>query len=108
MVPLHAYIKYECNTLKYDKVCSKIPMFNFDLLLFIIDLFILYKHIDINILKTFTNLKNIIKQYLNITEIQFHLLLDILNKQKYMNKKHIYLYNLSNIIAKYCKALVLD
>ena len=107
-IPLHAYIQYECNTLKYDKVCSKITMHNFDLLLFIIDLFILYKHIDIDISSIFTNIKNIIKQNLTITESQFNMLLDMINKKEYINVDKISILTLSKIIAKYCKALSLE
>ena len=102
---LYNYIKYNCDTIKYNKACSTIPIYNYDLLSFIIDLFILYLQISEKITDYTPKTINIVKTYLNLNTIQINILFKILIDKKYNFTKH-HAYFLNTIIAKYCKALV--
>ncbi len=101
---LYNYIKNECDNTKYNTKCPTIPIYDYDLLSFIIHLYTIYLQINNTILNYFNKVHYIVKTTLHLNTIKFNILLKILTDNQYIINKH-YSYILNTIIAKYCKTL---
>ena len=95
--------RYNC-TPKFNKLCPQLSIYDFDILLFVIDLYAFYLRAAPNMLDYMENTSHVIIKILNSTPRKFAILKAILEKNKYKINKH-YASILNYIIIKYCKAL---
>lgn len=96
-------VRYSC-TPKFDKICPQLTIYDFDILLFVIDLYAFYLRAAPNMLDYMETTSHVIIKILNSTPRKFAILKNILQKNKYTINQH-YASILNYIIIKYCKAL---
>jgi hypothetical protein len=96
-------VRYSC-TPKFDKLCPQLSIYDFDILLFVIDLYAFYLRAAPNMLDYLESTSRTIINILDSTPRKFAILKEILVKNKYKINKH-YASILNYIITKYCKAL---
>ena len=89
---------------KHTHVYTSISIYDFDILLFVIDLYAFYLRAAPNMLDYLESTSRIIINILDSTPRKFAILKEILVKNKYKINKH-YAIIINYIITKYCKAL---